>query len=103
MESSHRSGRAERRDRIIHRDTGEFREDLDTMRWRSQPWGGLSVSQRGGPKGCPERGSLPPRVPAVFCLVFLGALVSTALAQQRFDSWTTENGLPQNSVNDIVQ
>ncbi|HXI29918.1 MAG TPA: two-component regulator propeller domain-containing protein, partial [Vicinamibacterales bacterium] len=26
-----------------------------------------------------------------------------ASAQSRFDIWTTENGLPQNSVNDIVQ
>jgi hypothetical protein len=26
-----------------------------------------------------------------------------AVAQQVIDSWTTENGLPQNSVNDIVQ
>jgi signal transduction histidine kinase/ligand-binding sensor domain-containing protein len=26
-----------------------------------------------------------------------------APAQPRFDSWTTENGLPQNSINDIVQ
>ncbi len=26
-----------------------------------------------------------------------------ALAQHQFDSWTTENGLPQNSVNDILQ
>lgn len=26
-----------------------------------------------------------------------------ALAQHQFDSWTTENGLPQNSINDILQ
>ena len=28
---------------------------------------------------------------------------STVLAQYRFDSWTTDNGLPQNSVSAIVQ
>ena len=26
-----------------------------------------------------------------------------APAQHQFDSWTTENGLPQNSINDILQ
>jgi signal transduction histidine kinase/ligand-binding sensor domain-containing protein len=31
------------------------------------------------------------------------AFVPPLAAQSRFDSWTTENGLPQNSVNDIVQ
>ena len=30
-------------------------------------------------------------------------LASTALAQYRFDHWTADNGLPQNSVRDIVQ
>ncbi len=37
--------------------------------------------------------------------VFLGGLLacSVASAQFQFDSWTTENGLPQNSVNDILQ
>ncbi len=30
-------------------------------------------------------------------------LTTTALAQYRFDHWTTDNGLPQNSVRDIVQ
>jgi ligand-binding sensor domain-containing protein len=39
---------------------------------------------------------------SVFAVVFL-ALASPAHAQLRFDSWTTENGLPQNSVNDILQ
>jgi ligand-binding sensor domain-containing protein/signal transduction histidine kinase len=29
--------------------------------------------------------------------------VPAAVAQHQFDSWTTENGLPQNSINDIVQ
>ena len=37
------------------------------------------------------------------CLAILTTLASHAAAQQQFDSWTTENGLPQNSVNDILQ
>lgn len=37
------------------------------------------------------------------CLALLIGLSTTAFAQSRFDSWTTENGLPQNSVNDITQ
>jgi ligand-binding sensor domain-containing protein/signal transduction histidine kinase len=39
-------------------------------------------------------------------IVWLGllpSLAANAAAQHRFDSWTTENGLPQNSVNDILQ
>jgi signal transduction histidine kinase/ligand-binding sensor domain-containing protein len=39
---------------------------------------------------------------SVFAVVLL-ALAPTADAQLQFDSWTTENGLPQNSVNDILQ
>lgn len=39
---------------------------------------------------------------SVFAAVLL-ALAVPADAQLRFDSWTTENGLPQNSVNDILQ
>ena len=39
---------------------------------------------------------------SVFAVVLL-ALVSPAHGQLRFDSWTTESGLPQNSVNDILQ
>ena len=39
---------------------------------------------------------------SVFAVVLLG-LAPPAHAQLRFDSWTTENGLPQNSVNDILQ
>jgi hypothetical protein len=42
---------------------------------------------------------------AVCCLplavIFL--LASTAFAQYRFDHWTADNGLPQNSVREIVQ
>src|SRR5437868_3752674 len=36
---------------------------------------------------------------SVFCLV----AATTAQAQYRFDSWTTDNGLPQNSVYSIIQ
>ena len=39
---------------------------------------------------------------SVFTVVLL-ALAPPADAQLRFGSWTTENGLPQNSVNDILQ
>jgi len=35
-----------------------------------------------------------------FCWCFC---LTTAQGQYRFDSWTTENGLPQNSVYDILQ
>src|SRR5262245_10743398 len=37
----------------------------------------------------------------VVCVIPM--LASPAAAQSRFDIWTTENGLPQNSINDIVQ
>lgn len=37
---------------------------------------------------------------SIFCLM---ALLITAQAQYRFDSWTTDNGLPQNSVYSIAQ
>ncbi len=36
-------------------------------------------------------------------LIFSFALAPDTLAQYQFDSWTTENGLPQNSVVDILQ
>src|SRR6266850_1349702 len=41
--------------------------------------------------------------PAWWVVWLVLAFASPAPAQSRFDSWTTENGLPQNSVNDIVQ
>jgi ligand-binding sensor domain-containing protein/signal transduction histidine kinase len=45
-----------------------------------------------------------PRVTAFgVWLTLLSSLAPGALAQYQFDSWTTENGLPQNSVNDILQ
>ncbi|MEP7336263.1 MAG: two-component regulator propeller domain-containing protein [Acidobacteriota bacterium] len=40
---------------------------------------------------------------STFVIICLICLASKALAQYRFDSWTTENGLPQNSVNSILQ
>ena len=36
-------------------------------------------------------------------LFTLGLCTTTARAQYRFDHWTADNGLPQNSVRDIVQ
>jgi signal transduction histidine kinase/ligand-binding sensor domain-containing protein len=42
-------------------------------------------------------------ITVVVCLALLPSLAWNASAQRRFDSWTTENGLPQNSVNDILQ
>ncbi|MCI0401187.1 MAG: hypothetical protein L0Z68_07805 [Gammaproteobacteria bacterium] len=35
--------------------------------------------------------------------ILLFSFASGALAQYQFDSWTTENGLPQNSINGILQ
>src|SRR5262245_811181 len=57
------------------------------------------------PRSCAlTRALRAPLVPAVVaCLALMPPLASTASAQVRFDSWTTENGLPQNSVNDILQ
>jgi len=36
-------------------------------------------------------------------LAIVSSLAAPAIAQYHVDSWTSENGLPQNSVNDIVQ
>src|SRR5262245_15531411 len=36
-------------------------------------------------------------------LSFLAFPVTNTFTQHRFDSWTTENGLPQSSVNSILQ
>ena len=42
--------------------------------------------------------------PAVIVsLALLPSLAANTAAQHRFDSWTTESGLPQNSVNDILR
>jgi signal transduction histidine kinase/ligand-binding sensor domain-containing protein len=43
------------------------------------------------------------RAAVAVCLALLATFPRTSSAQPRFDSWTTENGLPQNSVNDILQ
>src|SRR5262245_32152026 len=40
-------------------------------------------------------------LPLLCCLFFFGS--RAARAQYRFDHWTADNGLPQNSVRDIVQ
>ncbi|MGH9839718.1 MAG: ligand-binding sensor domain-containing protein, partial [Blastocatellia bacterium] len=37
------------------------------------------------------------------CLLAVGGLVSSALAQYRFDHWTAEIGLPQNIITAIHQ
>src|SRR5262249_51920809 len=41
-------------------------------------------------------------VPAA-CAIVCSLVAPNAMAQYRFDSWTTDNGLPQNSVNSIIQ
>jgi ligand-binding sensor domain-containing protein len=43
------------------------------------------------------------RITAWFLFLFFVGAASPAAAQYRFDHWTTDNGLPQNSVRDIVQ
>src|SRR5688500_4434961 len=43
------------------------------------------------------------RIPSVICLLFLLLAAGHVFAQYRFDSWTTDNGLPQGSVNSILQ
>jgi ligand-binding sensor domain-containing protein/signal transduction histidine kinase len=40
---------------------------------------------------------------AVLCFTLVLSCPAPALTQSRFDSWTTENGLPQNSIRDILQ
>src|SRR5262245_31457400 len=47
-----------------------------------------------------DLGSVPKLVATVSLCI---AVASLADASPQFDSWTTENGLPQNSVNDILQ
>src|SRR5215469_3333087 len=60
------------------------------------------------PESEPIVGQDSPRLAAcglrLFSTLFLCLFASTAAhAQYRFDSWTTDNGLPQNSVRSIVQ
>jgi signal transduction histidine kinase/ligand-binding sensor domain-containing protein len=43
------------------------------------------------------------RLTRLCCLGWLLLLASPARAQYRFDHWTADNGLPQNSVRDILQ
>lgn len=40
---------------------------------------------------------------ALLCLALALSCPGVASTQPRFDSWTTENGLPQNSIRDILQ
>ncbi|HYJ47306.1 MAG TPA: two-component regulator propeller domain-containing protein, partial [Pyrinomonadaceae bacterium] len=40
---------------------------------------------------------------AWLCYLLLSTAASVDNAQYRFDSWTTDNGLPQVSVNSILQ
>src|SRR5262245_51010465 len=47
-----------------------------------------------------DLGSVPKLVATVSLCI---AVASLADASPQFDSWTTENGLPQNSINDILQ
>jgi ligand-binding sensor domain-containing protein/signal transduction histidine kinase len=44
-----------------------------------------------------------PSTTAVLCLALVISWPTLAWTQSRFDSWTTENGLPQNSIRDILQ
>ena len=37
------------------------------------------------------------------CLALVISCPTPALTQSRFDCWTTENGLPQHSIRDILQ
>ena len=46
-----------------------------------------------------KKSFLPALLSVLWCALFL----ARAFAQYRFDSWTTDNGLPQNSVNSILQ
>ena len=41
--------------------------------------------------------------PFLWCLIFILCSLQTLSAQYHFDSWTTDNGLPQNGVRSITQ
>src|ERR1043165_397182 len=43
------------------------------------------------------------RLSPLSLLILIWLLPATASAQYRFDSWTTDNGLPQNTVHSIIQ
>ena len=61
---------------------------------------------RGGPqRSCARARPVPsPLVRAVlFCLALLPLQAAAATTPLRLESWTTESGLPQNSINDILQ
>lgn len=50
-----------------------------------------------------RRGRAKPLFSFSVWLIFLLSFAPDAPAQVQFDTWTTENGLPQNSINDILQ
>lgn len=50
-----------------------------------------------------RRGRAKPLFSMGLWLIFLLYFAPDAAAQVQFDTWTTENGLPQNSINDILQ
>jgi hypothetical protein len=43
------------------------------------------------------------RAAALFCLLAGGPMGSIGIAQYRFDPWTSDDGLPQNSVYSILK
>jgi ligand-binding sensor domain-containing protein len=62
------------------------------------------LSQAQNPLPRPMTGPMTGWIVSCLRLLFvLSGLISSALAQYRFDQWTADNGLPQNSVRDIVQ
>jgi len=50
-----------------------------------------------------EKSSLRSILPRGLCLAAALVLSTSAFAQYYFDVWTTDNSLPQNSVNAILQ
>src|SRR6185436_5586025 len=40
---------------------------------------------------------------SLLCFLIILVAAIDGYAQERFDSWTTDNGLPQNQINDIIQ
>jgi ligand-binding sensor domain-containing protein/signal transduction histidine kinase len=70
---------------------------------------GVLVTRDSSGELLPKASAVPPvyvirpSTTAVLCLTLVISCPSPALAQSRFESWTTENGLPQNSIRDILQ
>ena len=79
-----------------------------SMRLIASSSGAFSNGKRGVPQyGSHKKPAMRPRKrPAgstLPSLAIFACLVSELSAQYRFDSWTTENGLPQNSIWGIRQ